>query len=284
MKKVFLFAAVLGLAACGGGGGGNGTSNVVTAGQAPVEPPVDTAIVLGGTASAPALLGLNSKNTISNNSFNNYFKYSAVAGERLVVRVNLNQPLSDAESARCASNPDAYSTQIYVYNSKNVKVGGVCGEDLTYTFSETGVYVLSFDFPSNGSGFFNAASLKGDTPVKFLATGSGTPGEPKLVNTGSANSIGSNVFTNYYWIAASKGETIVINATLNQPLSAQQKTRCAANSAQLNSRIFVYDDKLNYVGVVCGEGIRFQVPQSGNYIFHFSYGSQNSGVFNAAKI
>lgn len=237
-------------------------------------------------ATAPAAAAFSG--TWSGNS--NDFKYAAVAGERLVIRVNLTTPLSDTQFARCNSNPgtgaipSSYASQIHVYNSSNVRIGGVCGEDLTYTFPETGLYIFNFEFPSNGSGFFNAASLKGDAPVAFLEVGSGFPVGPKKINTTTANPIGSNVFINYYWISAAKGETIVVNTTLNQPLSAQQNTRCAANSGSHNSQIYVYDSKLNQVGIACGESIRFAVPESGNYIFQFNYGSQSSGVFNAAKI
>jgi hypothetical protein len=285
MKNAFLLATVLALTACGGGSGG---SNVATGGQAPVETPVDTTVVLGGSASAPAALSLNSKNVVNNNSFNNYFKYEAVAGEQLIIRVSLNIPLSDIEFARCSGSgtdttPSSYGSQIHVYNAKNVRIGGTCREDLTYTFSETGVYVFNFDYPSQNSGFFHATVLKGDNPVEFLEVGSGTPGKPRKLNTASANSIGSNVFFNYYWISAVKGETITINTTLNQPLSTQQKTRCAGTSESHNSMIYVYNSKLNKVGLSCGENIRFSVPETGNYIFQFNYGSQSSGVFNAAK-
>lgn len=282
MKKLLLIAAVLVLTACGGGSGGSDSGAVS---QVPVTvTPKPPESILGGTPSAPVFLGLNSKNVINNNSFNNYFKYAGVAGERLVIRVNLNIPMSVLQNTRCSANPSTSTTQIHVYNSNNVKVDGTCGEDLTYTFTETGVYVFNFEFPSNDSGFFNAASLKGDTPVKFSEVGSGSPDEPKKVTTTSANPIGNNVFYNYYWISAVKGETIVVNTTLNQPLSDQQKARCSANPTSHNSQIYVLNSKFNEVGMVCGENIRFNVPESGNYIFQFHYGSDSSGIFNAAKI
>lgn len=282
MNKLLLIAAALVLTACGGGSGGSDSGAVS---QAPVTvTPKPPESILGGTPSAPVFLGLDSKNIINNNSFNNYFKYAGVAGERLVIRVNLTIPMSDLQRSRCSYSTDANGTQVYVYNSNNVKVGGVCGEDLTYTFTETGTFIFDFEFPSNDSGFFNAASLKGDAPVKFLEAGVGSPSEPKKLNTASANSIGRNVFLNYYWISATKGETIVVNTVLNQPLSGQQKARCSAAPDSFNTQILVYNSKLNRVGLSCGETMRFEIPENGNYIFQFNYGIQSLGTFNAAKI
>lgn len=284
MKNIFLLVIVLALTACGGGGSGSDVTGSKLLAQ-------EDAVVLGGSPSAPAVLSLNSKNIINNNSFNNYFKYVGVAGERLVLRVNLTIPFSVHENFTCLENPGSgatpsrYSSQIHVYNSNNVRVDGVCGEDLTYTFTENGVYIFNFDFSLNDSGFFNAASIKSDTPVKFLEVGSGTPVEPKKMNTNSANSIGNNVFYNYYWISAIKGETIVLSAMLNQPLSSGQNFSCAEQpKTALNSHIYVYNSSLNQVGLTCGEKLRFIVPESGNYIFQFHYGTQSVGVFNAAKI
>ena len=208
----------------------------------------------------------------------------------MVIRANLTTPLSDIQFARCSSNPgtgtapSSYASQIHIYDSNNARVGGICGENLTYTFPQTGTYVFNFEFPQNGSGFFEAAALKGDDPVKFLEVSSGAPNEPKKLNTANVNSIGNDVFFNYHWISAMKGETIVINVALNQPLSDVQKTRCTANPGSNNSQIYVFDSKLNQVGIVCGQSIRFTASESGNYIFQFNYGSQSSGIVNVAKI
>ena len=271
------------LSACGGGGGDSSSTSTGPSTQIP--PPSETPVVLGGTPSAPTSVGLSSDNVVNNNPFNNYFKYAAVAGERLIVRVNLSIPLSDTQFARCASNPgtgatpSSYASQIHVYSQGNARVGGICGEDLRYTFAETGVHIFIFDFPSNDSGFFNAASIKGDTPVRFLEIGNGSPIEPKKLSTITSNLINANVFFNYYWFSAAKGETIVVNSTLAVPLSAQQKTRCAANPDSHNSQIYVYDAKLQQVGLACGESMRFVVPVSGNYVIQPNFGA-TAGVFH----
>jgi hypothetical protein len=273
------FAMTVMLSACGGGGA-TGSANQVPV----VETPIPPAIILGGTPSAPTFLSLDSKNAIDTNTFNNYFKYAGVAGERLVVRASLNSPLSDLQFSRCASNPGGYATQIHVYGSNNVRLGGACDEELTYQFTDNAVYVLNFEFPSNAPGFFNVASLTGATPVKFLESGSGSPVQPKRVNTASNNPIGANDFFNYFWISAVKDETIVVNTTLNQALSDLQKGRCASSSGAYRTQIRVYNSTLNQVGLACGEGIRFKVPESGNYVLQFHYGSQSAGMFNATKV
>lgn len=276
-----LFAA---LTACGGGGGGE---QVVNVSKPPATETQKT--VSGGTPSAPASIGLGAINQISVSSFNNYFKYTGVAGERLVLRANLSVPLSDVQNSRCGSSPStgttpsAYDTQIHVYSPSGMRVDGICGEDLTYTFSESGERTFNFEFPSNGPGFFNAATLVGNTPVRFQQVGSGSPVEPKAISTTSANSIGTNVFNNYYWIPALKGELIVVSASLNQPLTSVQKSRCSANPGAYRTQIIVYNAQLTKVDLVCGENIRFFAPENGNYVFQFNYGSQSAGVFNASK-
>lgn len=286
LKNTLFLLTVLSLSACGGGGGGSDTPVAST--PAPVAPV--TSVNAGGTAIAPAVVALIEKNTLAVVTASNYFKYTAVAGERMVVRVNLTTPLSDTEAARCASSdgtgaiPSGYSTQIHIYNPSNARVGGICGEDLTYSFAESGTYVFNFEFPYNSGGYFNAASLTGIDPVAFVDAGAGTPVAPKKMSLTTTNAIGDNPFVNYFWVAAVKGETIVINATLNQPLTTEQKTRCSASSESHNSQIYVYDAKMNRVGLACSENIRYQVPESGNYIVQFNYGKQSAGIFNAAKL
>lgn len=283
MKILVLIGVALVLTGCGGGGSDGPTPVAETP-----RPPEPTTVA-GGPPNAPTSIGLDLKNVVGNNPFNNYFKYAGTAGERLILRVNLNVPLSEVQSARCSSSPgtgvtpSSYASQIHVYNQSNARIDGICGEDLTYSFPTTGVYVFNFEFPSNDSGYVNAASLLGAAPVKFLEAGSGSPVEPKRMSTAAANPIGSNVFLNYYWISASKGEIIVINTTLNQPLSNQQKSRCASNPGAYQTQIRVYNSALDQVGLVCGESLRFEVPQTGNYVFQFHYGSQSSGTFFGAK-
>lgn len=111
-----------------------------------------------GTPNAPSLIDFNSANDLSSNIFYNYFHLNAIAGQQLIVNVQLNKPLNDTQKARCASNP-GYDTQIRVYDANMQRVGLVCGENLSFIVPVTGKYVLHFSYGSQSAGAFNAALL-----------------------------------------------------------------------------------------------------------------------------
>lgn len=266
------------LAACGGGGDG---ADSVTPSTSPVS---------SGSTSSPKSLNVDSSNTFGTDTFFNNFTYVASADERLVVRVNLAVPLSDTQSARCASNlgtgttPSSYASQVHVYDSRGVRVGGICGEDLTFSFPSAGTYLLNFEFPSNGGGTFNAASLKGDAPVQFLEAGDGSPTRPKKLSLLTGNSISSNPFNDYYWVQAAQGETIVLAVQLQQPLTDVQKNRCAGNvEGTNNAQLRMFDARLSQqIAVACGESLRFVAPAAGTYVIQTDYGV-NGGTLNASR-
>ena len=272
-----IFSLLL-LAACGGGGGDGDTTTL------PSDP------APSGSASSPRELSVDGGNTIGTDAFFNNFKYVASANERLVVRVNLAAPLTDTESARCASNPgtgptpSSYASQIHIYDSRGVRVGGICGEDLTFTFPAAGTYSFNFEFPSNGGGAFHAASLKGTSPIQFNDGGDGSPSRPKKLSTISGNTISNNPFNDYYWVQAAQGETIVLAVLLQQPLTQTQKTRCAAGAESTNNaQLRVFDASLTQVAVACGESIRFVAPTAGTYVIQTDYG-MNGGTLNASRL
>lgn len=265
------------LAACGGGGDG-GTAS----------PPSEPAP--SGSTSSPKALSVDGGNTIGTDAFFNNFKHVASANERLVVRVNLAAPLNDTESARCASNPgtgstpSSYASQIHVYDSRGVRVGGICGEDLTFAFPAAGTYLFNFEFPSNGGGTFHAAALRGASPVQYSDSGDGSPGRPKKLSTTTGNEISSNPFNGYYWVQAAQGETIVLAALLQRPLTQTQKTRCAAGAESTNNaQLRVFDALLTQVAVACGESIRFVAPTAGTFVIQTDYGV-NGGTLNASRL
>lgn len=271
---------VLSLTACGGGGGGGDGRNAT--------PPSNSAPT--GSVSSPKILSVDAGNSIGTDAFFNNFKYEASANERLVVRVNLAAPLSDTESARCASSPgtgaspSSYASQVHVYDSRGVRVSGVCGEDLVVAFSVAGTYSLNFEFPSNRGGTFHAASLKGAAPIQFSEAGDGSPTRPKPLSTLTGNSIASNPFNNYFWVQAAQGATIVLAVQLQIPLTTTQKTRCAAGAeATNNAQLRVFDASLSQVAVACGESLRFVAPATGTYVIQTDYGA-NGGILNASRL
>lgn len=262
------------LTACGGGGGGEGT----------VTPPKEP--VPSGSASSPKALSVEAANTFGTDAFFNNFWYVASADERLLVRVNLATPLSDTQSARCSGSgsPSGYSTDVHVYDLRGVRVGGICSEDLTFNFAAAGTYLLNFEFPSNGGGTFNAASLKGAAPLQFFETGDGSPVRPKKLRTLTGNAIDSNPFNQYYWVQAAQGETFVLAVQLQRPLSQVQKTRCAAGlESTNNAQLRVFDARLTQVAATCGESMRFVAPAAGTYVIQTDYGV-NGGTLNASRL
>ncbi|MBE0548148.1 MAG: hypothetical protein IH627_10950 [Rubrivivax sp.] len=259
------------LTACGGGGGGGDTGTVPTA---PVS---------GGSTSSPTSLSVEAANTFGTDAFFNNFRYVASADERLVIRVNPATPLSDTQYARCASNP-GYPSKVQVYDSRGVQVGVVCDEDVTFTFAAAGTYMLNFEFPDNGGGTFNAASLKGAAPVQFLETGDGSPTRPKKLSTLTGNAIDSNPFNDYYWVQAEQGETLVLAVQLQKPLTQAQKTRCGAGAESTNNaQLRVFDARLTQVAVACAESLRFVAPAVGTYVIRTDFGA-NGGTLNASRL
>ncbi len=111
------------------------------------------------------LISLTASNLLSSTTFSNYYHLFAESGQKIIASTVLNTPLSTQQKTRCASNPgngetpSSYDTQIHVYDSDLKRVGGNCGEDLTFEFTESGVYILHFSYGSQSAGYFNAAIL-----------------------------------------------------------------------------------------------------------------------------
>ncbi len=264
------------LTACGGGGGGGGGGESIAA------PPTEPAP--SGSTSSPKALGLEAVNTFGTDAFFNNFRYVASADERLVIRINPAVPLSDTQYARCVSNPGAYATKVRVYDSRGLQVGLVCDEDAIFTFAAAGTYLVNFEFPDNGGGTFNAASLKGAAPIQFLEIGDGSPVRPKKLSTLAGNAIDRNPFNGYYWVQAAQGETFVLAVQLQQPLTQTQKNRCASGAeATNNAQLRVFDARLAQVAVACGESLRFVAPAAGTYVIRADYGV-NGGTLNASRL
>ena len=294
MRKFVVAMTMVLVASCGGGGsGGDGQS------EPPIDPPNNEPSVTpisGGAPDSPVELSLASEHLISSNSFYNYFRYTGVKGEKLVIHAQLNIPLSDTEKSRCSEDPgrgnrpSSYDRQIHIYNSALVRVDGICGEDLIFTIPEDGDYIFQPEYPSSGGGIFYVASVVGNSAVVSPSGVLGQPGAPASISFDSWNKTSENTFYNYYATFANEGDKIVINTALNTPLSVKQKRMCAwspgtgTSPSSYDTQIHVYDSYLNRVGGVCGEDFVFIVPVTGWYIFHFSFAQQSAGYFNAAII
>lgn len=279
LNVVCLSLALVALASCGGGGDSGGAT------KTPVSPPSSIAPVSGGTVGVPVALQLDAEHLITGNRANNYFSYSGVADETLVVHAHLTPPLTDAEKSRCASNPIAYATQIHIYDSGMTRIGGACGEDLAITLPSDGLYIINAEFPSH-IGVLEVATLKNGSAI---LTPTGKPSSPNTISWSSRNRLTANTFYNYYAVSLSQGDRILVDVVLDVPLTAQQKTRCASNpgtgatASSYDTQVHVYSSTLARVGGVCGEQLDFVAPHTANYIIHFAFGQQSGGYFNATR-
>ena len=127
-----------------------------------VENPQES-MISGGTASSPATLSFSSRNEISSDPFYNYFTYSAQAGEKLIIQSVLDRPLTTQERNPCNGG---LRDHIVVYDLNLNPLIGICGNSLTYTFEQTGTYIIHLKIGDIGiSGYFNAASVSGSEPA-----------------------------------------------------------------------------------------------------------------------
>lgn len=117
----------------------------------------------------------------------------------------------------------------------------------------------------------------------------GAPSAPWQTTLSSPNPISKEVFFNHYTLYLQKGERLYIQVQLQNPLSDQQKSRCASNPGRgetpssYDTQIHIYNNNFKRVDGICGESITFTAPESGGYILHFAYGAQSAGVFFADK-
>jgi hypothetical protein len=303
--RIFLLPAIVSqLVGCGGGGGGSGggdgglievVQDADSDGISDVNDPCPknpSADCSGGSPSSPAQLSLGVDNAISNNVFYNYFQYTAQKDEKILVHATLTIPLSDQQKSRCGSSPwYVYDTKTTVLDSSMNQIDGVCGESLTFTFPESGTYVFHFEYPANGSGYFNAASIIESSAITSPTGVAGSPSAPKPLSLEAQNLISINTFYNYFKFTANGNDRIIISTVLNTPLTVQQKSRCGSSydgsgplPSSYDTQIHVYDASMNRIGGICGENLDFTFPAAGTYIFQFDFATQSAGYFNAAII
>ncbi len=118
-----------------------------------------------GTPSNPAEINLDGPNLLSSEVFYNYYRVEVNTGDKLLLDTALDNPLTTQQLSRCASSPgtgetrSSYETQIHIYDSNFNRIGGVCGEELNFEFSDSGVYIIHFSYAAQSSGVFYAALI-----------------------------------------------------------------------------------------------------------------------------
>lgn len=246
--------------------------------------------IAGGTLNEPTSIVIHKNHEISNNIGYNYFKYSANTQEKVFIHTSLTKPLSDTDKAWCSAGQNLFDTQIIAYDSNNETVQLACGQNMLFSPPKNEQYSFYFKFPSHGPGIFNIASTTNNSAITSPSGARGSPSSPRQINIGKSNNITTNSFLNYYQYTANKNDKLVFNVLLDQPLSAQQKVRCASFLAidavadHLDTNINVFDSSYKRAGGVCGESLTFTFPETSTYIFQFNFATQSSGIFNAAII
>jgi hypothetical protein len=119
-----------------------------------------------GTASnaTPLLTGV--RNQLGSMPFFNYFRVSVDKGTTMVLEVRLERPLDPTQRSRCGASPgdgerpSSYDTQVHIYDGSLNRIGGKCGESLSYTFGKAGTYLVNFAYGAQSAGYFNVALIR----------------------------------------------------------------------------------------------------------------------------
>lgn len=302
-NSIALLAASLVLSACSSGGG---DSTSVASTSAATTPTTNTEVVAiaGGAASSPVELNLTRKHEIKTNPSNNYFSYTAQAGEKLVIQSVLNTALSSNDRSVCAiadANDRAagntgyisgsVKNDILIYDLNLSALVGSCTGNMTYTFTADGTYIIYADFSRNSnSGFFNASSLSSN-----ISSGVGSPNSPAALSLNSSNQINVNPFFNYFSYTAQAGEKLVMQSVLSTPLTSNDISACSiANaggdstsytSGAVKNDIIVYDLNLNAIAGNCSGSLTYTFTADGTYIIYADFSrNSNSGSFSASSL
>jgi hypothetical protein len=244
----------------------------------------NTGIISGGTIDKPVYLKLGSRNEIKNNYFHNYFKYTAYAGEKLILHSTLDQDLNNHDWIVCRNMDDIVTSNtanvmiIYDDSLNIIKTSKRCQLDLTIEFPFSGTYILYFNYP-NHNGYMEAVSVSTEW-LDLL---------PKL-NLATENEMFSNTFNNYYTYEAYGNEKFIMHTVLDQPFNNNDIIRCGSSRGGLGdiheiNFIRVYDADLNIIKTSerCGLDLVVDFPMKKKYIIHFYY-QKHSGYIEARTI
>ena len=243
-------------------------------------------ILNGGSVSSPASVSFNLNNYISSNISDNYYKFTVKKDEVISIHAELSIPLTDLQISRCPSLGfiENQSNLITIFDDELNIIGGVCGEDLLYRFTEAGTYILQLNYVDIGSdGYFNISSaIDGyfNTSPEESISLPGSIGKPVSLNSSQSAKIYSNRFFNHYSFAGRKGDKLFINANLNGNIEAREYSRCIGNGGSRSkfSFINIYDKNYRKIyGYSCELSTNFTIPKDDTYIIQVHFPSGNSG-------
>ncbi|MDX5406517.1 MAG: hypothetical protein LPK11_05680 [Chromatiaceae bacterium] len=272
---IFIATFLFILAGCGGGSendAGNQSGSGGSGGSGTPLPQVND----GGQPSSPANISFSLPNVISSDSFNNYFKVTVNAGDRLVLNVDLESALTAEDTRRCFNSPETY-----VHGSIE-SVIHFCAYDLVHSFATAGTYTVRFQYPRQQKGLFYAALLRSGTSYNALAANGsgGTPNQPRLMSFTSDNKINKLSIFNNYQFTGLAGDKLVFHTILNAPLASNAIRRCESGNYDSHHSLGV---SVNYGNYSCSETTEYVLPNDGTYNFNLRFVSvDNYGKIDGA--
>ncbi len=164
MRKLttILLAGITALTFTACGGGGSSSDGGSTSGGGTNPPPAT--INEGGTPSSPTPISFDLPNKVDSNTHYNYYKYTGVTGDELIVHVELDSGLTSAEKERCGTRAwyaDIANTFLVISdpNGKFIDASNsysiekdVCRTDTIYTLLEDGEHTIHFNYPNGHTG------------------------------------------------------------------------------------------------------------------------------------
>lgn len=269
-----LSIAILSLTACGGGSSSEAKS---PDNNPSVSTPTPTQIE-GGAVNSPAQMEHRLPHIISNDDAHNYFKVSVQSGQRIVIFSNLDMYLDDQSFARCSASPMGYHTGISLVGTNAT----ACANNFEHTFDFSGEAVFRFGYPYNNSGVF-VYSIVGDVDDAEILDANGDgglPDSPRRINVAGNNIINSNNLLNYFVYEGVTGETITLNAYLNDSIGEQDQSRCTSSigSESLENH-YTYGFAVNNRQYNCADELSYTFTQNGITNIHVKYIKNISGYF-----
>ncbi len=247
---------------CGGEGGSS--ENTTPSPTLPIY-------VSGGTLDAPVNLSLDNLNEISSNQLHNFFKYTGIESEKLLIHAILDNELTRSQKISCQMQNSTFIS-IYDENLNWLDELKTCTKDFEVSLPEDGTYIIQFKYPDN-SGYAEASSIRNKS--NFVAS------LPAL-SLDNVNEISSNQFHNFFKHTGIESEKLLIHVTLDNELTRSQKISC---QMQNSTFISIYDENLNWLDELktCTKDFEVSLPEDGTYIIQFKY-PDNSGYAEATAV
>lgn len=286
MKNIVLLGLILALTACGGGG-----SDTVSSNPEGVKPPSDEVIevpvnpydeiVYGGAPSAAALVNDIARNAISLDPFQNYYYVDMEEGDTLYLNVVPSRLPTRTEGRDCALGmDDTYYIRISDEMDES-DIGINCSENIKYVADNSGKKLIRFQYPEDIEGWFRTTLVKKDAPLipvepKGVGFKANAPG---LIDYDGDNFIQPDSNFSHYYVSAEAGQTLIVHAYPDRPISSQESKDCALSGGTYTGGVglMLLDDK----SFTCNDTLEHTFEYAGDYVLYIKYPEYSSGYFRA---